>query len=188
MEETAVEQEPKATGEQASAEPVEKDLDALLNEFDEGTKPPEQKAEPKPEPEITEVLEFVRETQAEKAQADISEAVKIAKENEALSGVGDKVVRRYLEFEAMEDPRVKNAWLARKTNPQGWSQVLKGLGSKLASEIADPQLTADREAARNSVRGSSTQAPEEPKQLDNAHFDAMSDAEFQQEMRKHGYR
>ena len=199
MTDTAVVQEPKATEEPpkeaVSGEPVEPSLDEILNEWDEkdkGAAPEQTKPEEKkPDPQMSEVLDFVREAQAEKTQSDIAEAVKTTKDgNEALSVLGDTVVRRYLEFEAAEDPRVKNAWMARNTNPEGWNRVLKGLGDKLAKEIQaqpDQQLTNDREAARTSVRGSSTQAPPEER-MTNEHLNDMSDAEFRQEMAKHGYR
>jgi len=200
MTDTAVVQEPKATEEPpkeaVTAEPVEPSLDELLNEYEQGTeaKPEQKDAEPDkkaPDPQMSEVLDFVREAQAERTQSDIAKAVQTAKDgNEALSVLGDTVVRRYLEFEAAEDPRVQKAWVSRNSNPDGWNRVLKGLGDKLAKEIQaqpDQQLTNDREAARTSVRGSSTQAPPEEK-LDNAQLNSLSDAEFNQEMAKHGYR
>jgi len=200
MTDTAVVQEPKAAEEPpkeaVTDEPVEPSLDELLKEYEQGTeaKPEQKEAEPDKKapdhPQMSEVLDFVREAQAERTQSDISKAVQTAKDgNEALSVLGDTVVRRYLEFEAAEDPRVKNAWMARKSNPEGWNRVLKGLGDKLAKEIQaqpDPQLTNDREAAHASVRGSSTQAPPEEK-VTNEHLNEMSDAEFKREMRKHGF-
>lgn len=187
MTDTAVAQEPKAAPEAekpVEAEPVEQSLDDLLNEFDSGE--PEQKEE-KPEkrdPEIERLIQ--RET-----QRDIAEAVKSVKEShDVLKGRSDKLVHRYLEGEAAEDKRIQKAWIDREANPKAWSKVLKGLGEKMAKEfedVPDPQLTADRESARDAVRGSSTDTPPETK-ITNEDLDGLSDAEFRAKMREMGYR
>jgi hypothetical protein len=184
MEETAVEQEPKATEEKASVEPVEKSLDELLAEYDQGEAKPEQ--EPVQKESATEILDFVRSQkerekarEARESRDALVSAVSMVKETGV--SLSDKLIEARLHIEAQDDPRVAEAWLRRESNPGGWESVLKAVGKKIAGEMAtqpDPQLTADRDAVRDSVRGSSTQAPE-VKEVTNEDLDSMSDAEYE---------
>ena len=192
MTDTAVAQEPKAapkTDESVGTEPVEPSLDELLTEFDSAGPPEQKQAEsPKKADVSDELLDYIRSQQAKETQADISAAVEFVKKS-GVKGISDRLIESYLQTEAAGDKRIQEAWNQRQANPEGWSRVLKAVGKKIEGEIEpqpDAQLTNDREAARDAVRGSSTEAPPETK-MTNEHLNSLSDAEFKAEMRKHGF-
>ncbi len=201
MTDTAVAQEPKAapkTDESVGTEPVEKSMDDVLNEFtaeyDADAQAPEQiKADP-PKSDESETLRLLKSLdQREKAReqqedtADLSAAVKLVKDSGL--GIPSDLIEAAFHIEARKDKRFLDAFNQRKQNPEGWIRVAKAFGKKLAGKIEpqpDAQLTSDREAARDAVRGSSTETPSET-EMTNERLNPMSNVEFDAEMRKHGY-
>lgn len=188
-EENAVEETNGQSATGAAAAPTERedDLDQLLNEFDEGTKPKPEETKASPEPkkepdDLDDLRRFAKDYQQRELDREISATVKGMKDrNETLNGLSDAFVEARLNWEASKDPRLQSAWVNRHQNPQAWEKVLDGLGRKLSGEIAsrpDPQLTNDRDAARAAVRGTSTQPAEDPKPK-NSDMAKMSDAEFE---------
>lgn len=78
---------------------------------------------------------------------------------DALSRFDNGILEDALNGAAARDPRIGVAFSQRGTNPQGWNDVVAAVArdlSKRVSEAPDPQLSADREAARMSGRGNSS--------------------------------
>ena len=169
------------------------DLDSLLKEFETpatptdgngSDKPADGKGEKLTPDRLAKVVDFV-ETQANRTaaaevKADIDSAVATVKKNDGLKHLPDELVREMLEGSAAADSRLRNAWLQRHQNPGAWTKVLEGWATKKADafkQLADPKLTADREAVTAAVRG---QGATQTQQLDKSpqEVHAMSDQEF----------
>lgn len=174
-------------------EQVDADLGALLAEYaaepgseDTSVKTTSPKAEPGNVEGRLSALEdenkALRQEMADGAATTaLAETVsEIQNEHEALKGFDAYQIEGLLEAEAKRDTRITKAWLERQSSPDAWSKIRTALGKKLAKAItpqSDPQMVADQEAARASVRNSSTAAPKgEP--ADNAKLSEMSDAAF----------
>lgn len=165
---------------EANGEQVD-DLDSILSEFE-----PEPNPEPKPDPStmvegVKEAVGWIREQKeaeaAKQTQEDIDKAVEFITGEMVIS---QKLANGYLHQIAANDQRFMKAFTERHQNPGGWQKVLDGVKAEFAKEVneqPDAQLTADRDAARAAVQGTSTTSPD-PQPTSNADLNNMSDAEF----------
>lgn len=183
------------------------DLDELLSEYDEGTsksvskpdKGGDKKAKPEPKSEADgELLDQVKQLVAAQTQRerddhtrrfneDMSNVVKNVRGELDAGYFDDNLVRAWIDAQAMEHPKLADAWANRNDDPKRFQRVVDQLGrdfTKKYGTLPDKQLTEDREAVTAAVRGSSTKAPED-KAPDVA---KMSDAEYRAHVRKtYGY-
>lgn len=172
------------------------ELDKLLSEFEESEAKPkgeaaggEAKKEEKKDDDISEVRAWIKQQEARNARQELTGlASGMKKDHPGLSHLSEKRIVDLLEIEASNDKRIATAWLKRDQFPETWAQVVKTLGKKLEGEFSrapDPQLTADRDAARAAVSGRSTSAPSEERIKSGQGFGDMSDAEWAAYERKH---
>lgn len=151
------------------------DLNSLLAEYEEGTKP---QAEPKTEPEVrteTKVIQpdlskldpviryaeaAMQRDQRETFEKDVDAAVdKIAAE-ESFKGVPKHLVRRMTIAYAFDNKEFDKAFQNRAENPTAWENALKDAGGVLAEEVKDlpradetPDDRDDIAAAKATVDG-----------------------------------
>jgi hypothetical protein len=160
------------------------DLEALLKEHEEGTIPTSA-----PEKEETDqVVLLAKKVEAlERRDSDrdiqtgMTKTVTALKgEFETLDRLANYQVEGLLDAEARRDERIWKAFANRNSDPEGWNKIVSAVGQRMADSLMaqpDAQRAADQEAARASVRGTSTESPKgEP--LDTKKIAAMSDAEF----------
>lgn len=154
------------------------DLDSLLNEFSEATKPTEQ---PKVElNDVQEVVSYVQEERAAKAEqttkADIDAAVDSIADNLDIEVPSKRIIRGLLQDIASNDKAIQQAFAQRNENPQAWKAALKRATNEMKEELSvDQEATSDREALTSAVRSASTKQPEPQEEVD---LNSMSDQEF----------
>lgn len=175
----------KAVSDEADAQ----DLNTLLAEYDE-TSETEEKASVKPEPsdekeletklnKIDQVYKMMTddlETRTqEAATVELNSTVKSI--NEGL-GIDEKFVKAFLNMKASEDPRLKNAYLAKQSNPKIWAAIEVQLRNELrtfASGISDEDATDTHDAIVSSVLNSKSTSSVNTE----VKFSEMSDVEFE---------
>jgi len=183
----------------AAAEPDA--IDALLREFEEGTrgtapKPafnPDESARAANEA-FAEHFRAAKESLAidqrqaelqtaaqqlllEQHQRDLGEAVKEIRGGLDDRFFDDQFVTTWLDARASSDPRLQQTWLERGQNPRAARAAINKLASEFQerfSRMPDPVATEDREAVAQAVRGAGGKAPPEPP----PDFSRMSDAEL----------
>jgi len=160
--------------------PHEPSLQEMLSEF-ESSKPADtkqpQKAEERVAPPSTngasaeqddELREWVREQkkqkQAEATDKAVNDALSVMRESaDGLSDIPERVLRWAIYGEASTNPALVQAFALREQKPAIWQRALKELASSVEQELMskpDPKTTADREAARASVRGTTQTKPD----------------------------
>lgn len=143
-----------------------------------------------------EVRQWVRDQRAKQETEDfqkgISDAVSFLKEaDEALADIPDKIAIGILHGEAADNPAFAQAFAMRHRAPHLLQQALKEVANSVAKDLSskpDPKLTADREAARASVRGTSQTRPDQSddqKEFEKRISD-MSPADFAKWRMTHG--
>lgn len=159
------------------------DLDSLLSEFEEGTKPEPKKTQKRERPD--EVTQFVREIMAERQRkqvdTDIGNAVEAVAKSEAFKGVPKNLVRRMLISHAYDNPAFDQAFQKRGEDPAGWQAAVSKASEELSADIQDlPKVDArdDVEAAKATVEGTSSGKSESSDGPAVADLMNMSDAEF----------
>lgn len=179
---------PAAEG--ASAQNNVPDLDTLLSEFSDQTKP--QPAPTAPQPANNDqLLQLQREVEslkrsqiAAKEQTDLANVIKNLKGD---APVPDWAVRGWLSTVAEQNPAVNDIWNNRDSNPSAAKKLVASLKKQWDAEQAknkpvDAEATSDKMAVAAAVRGTSTKAPEEPKK----NYGAMNNSEFRAELAKYG--
>ena len=170
--------------------PVEKTettLDDLLNEFKD-TPQESPKAEPpkvealKPE-EIDDLRKFRDEQRMDRVRKEVTQTVESIREahKDVLGWMTNDWIEGRLDAEARKDPRIGKAFLERDRNPEAWAKVRQKLGERLAEEIKsrpNPQLTADRDAARAAVSGQTATQPSND--IDPKKFNSMTERELEE--------
>ncbi len=168
--------EPQAQAPNGNDARTDPSLDDLLNEYESGAPAAPADAAPVQQPadaqqtelhnEMRQAVAWInqqrQESDAKRIQDDLKSAADVVKGHIGDDTLSDKLVLNYINGAAGNDPRLLNAWAQRHADPQGWGRVLKGVSEELRTELAsrpDPDLTADRNAARNAV---STQAARRP--------------------------
>lgn len=169
------------------------DLDTALKSFDDATKS-KSPTPPAPTADVakTDTDDVIRRvSELEKAladrefQADIVPVIKTVRGDVPPEVYDDDDVRDWIDRQARNDPRLQQAWLNRKADPQGFSRVVKGLERKLAQKfekLPDKAATEDVAAVTAAMRGTSTKAPPEKA----PEYGKMSNNEFANEVRKLG--
>lgn len=151
------------------------DLDALLSEFTEETKPA-----PKTD-KVEEAVNWINEERIRKAEEDVKNDLKSAVKN-----IGDsldldvkpteRVIRGLLRDIAEDDPAIQKAFDQRHKNPQAWASAQKRAARLIKEELSiDQQATSDRNAITSAVKSASTKQPT-PEKAPN--LNSMSDREF----------
>src|ERR1041385_3004157 len=152
---------PEAT----SAQDTTPSLDALLQEFETTAKPaPAPVAAPAENPEVAELK---REFAEMKFQLEIEPIVKeVRLAGDIAPEISDKLLTKFLDAIAADDPKIARAWQIRRESPQVWERAKKevvktiGLFKKSASAV-DANATADTNAVAAALKGTSTKAPQE---------------------------
>lgn len=189
----------------------EDDLDTLLSQFDKkdgegadaGSKPQPKAPVPAAKPaqkddasssELHTMVQSLVQREEERRQAevkrqyeaDMTETVKSVRGS--VSGISDRLVRAWIEGMAEENPKLTNAWIARKDNPQAFNRVVEKLSRDFKKEFEkrpDANVTEDREAVAAAVRGASTETPK----AKDPEYKSMSDAQFAEDTyKKFGFR
>lgn len=161
----------------AASEPT---LKEMLEQFDKQA--PQQKSSqsddraapqstapaPKGSDDNAELIEWVRQKQEQEARDTTDKAVKDASSflreaDPVLADIPDRIAEGLLYAEANRNPDFAKAFALRHQSPAVWERALSDLAKSTASELGpkpDAKLTADREAARASIRGTSQTAPD----------------------------
>ena len=170
----------------------EDDLDKILAEFNEQTRPAEP-SEPEPTAGATndqtnaaaEVLAARDEIRNERFQRDMGATIKDVRGDLPNDLYDDDFMTSWIDAQAKKDPRLSKAWVNRNSNPQAFARVKAGLGREFAKrygKLPDKAVTEDREIVTAAVRVASTKAPE-GKAPDYA---KMSNSELDSEWQKFG--
>lgn len=174
----------KQTSEGKGAQGKGDDLDEILSEIaaesrtDEPPKKPEKAPDEgkKADPDLRELVKGIY---TRDARRDLKTAIGSMKEEaEPLKALPDSYIESLIGAEARRDRRIITAWNNRETDPETWDKVLPRLARKIANGLGgtvDEQLTKDREAVVESVRG---KTPGTGGGSDKVNLAAMSDAEF----------
>lgn len=171
----------------------EDDLESLLSEYDGGSAPekPEQGDDDKVDLETVhkELTEWRKEKARDEYQRDISGVVKGVRGDLDPEAFDDVLVEAWIDAEARKDPRLAKAWQDRKANPRQFDKVVSQLGRsfrKKFAQLPDRNLTEDREAVANAVRGASKQSPTNHDDIDTKKVAQMSDADFEKFVKEVG--
>ena len=177
----------------AGASPVDR-LAELLGEADaELAKTPSATPQPTSTPSqpavdqaandtLKELRAIRQETIAERTEADITKMIDgWQTSDDVLKGVDQGLIRALLNDEARSDPRLANAFLARKQNPGQWQRIETAIRQKVSQRLAgvpNAQITADRRAASLAGAGISATSPSATGPKAAAEVNRMSDSEF----------
>ena len=146
-------------------------LDALLAEFDQGTKPviTTQTVTPKDDPEIVSKVRnleaIATNWQKEQDRKAISETITSIRGDVPEELFDDDMIEGWLNALAVKDTRLAVAYANREQNPRAWKKVTADLKGKLADKfgnLPDRAATVDHELVAQSVRGASTKVAAEP--------------------------
>lgn len=175
--------QPGATVDNARAD----DLATILSSYEDETKPqpaPQPAPQPKAATPDPDTITRIAAWESRQESRDINDAVKtIRGEHDHVS---DRLIKGWLNAAAEDNPKLKDVFANRFTDPARWEKALGALTrefDKEQSKLPDKGATEDVLAVTAAVRGaSSTKAP--PDQAPN--YGAMTDAEFQKEKAKLG--
>jgi hypothetical protein len=167
------------------------DLDGLLSEFTEQTKPvtqpqtePQKAAAPAVDPDVKRKLDKLDDLLFKQEWNPVLGRIRGDIPAEVMS---DDELTDLMNGRAMRDVRLKNAWENRASNPAAWSKVEKALNAELTKKfqkLPDAATTEDVAAVTAAVRGASNKAP--PAQAPK--FGNMSNAEYRKYVKEnHGY-
>jgi hypothetical protein len=123
--------------------------------------------------ELRALRDTTRQQQSKQAVESVIKSVK----GEDLGHLDNDFVEYWLNKQAVQDPRIADAFAQRSRNPAGWSKMEAALGRRLAEQHGKPidsRATSTRVAVNSAVRGASTQTPAE----DAPDFASMSNADF----------
>lgn len=158
----------------------EPNLKEMLDEFDkqssqQKTSQPDDRAAPQStapksdgSADQDEILEWVRQKQEQEQRESTDKAVQEAtgflrEADPALADIPDRVAEGLLYAEASRNGDFARAFALRHQSPAVWDRALSELAKSVAADIGpkpDAKLTADREAARASVRGTTQTTPD----------------------------
>ena len=179
MEQTVVE-----TNEQespASEENSAQELDSLLNQYEQETKPAKDE-KPKQE-QVGQSDEVIARINQMEYERDMPKAVEMVRGDLDSEKYDYDLVETWIEKEAKLDRRISDAWINRKVNPTGFNKVMKALGKKFTEKYGEKTRVSGDEiesAVRNSTQTTSTPQSYEQKVA------GMTDHEFRQHKRELG--
>lgn len=155
--------------------------DPLLAEFDSAT----TRATPSIPQELLPVIKYAETQMVKEVKAEIDGEVKSAigflKSQEEFKDVPDRVARGYLESYAQENPSFKKAYDQRKSDPKGWQSAKEEAAKAWQEDMqgwGGRTVRSDVEAAKASVRGTSSAPPPPQRQKSTAELNKMSDHDF----------
>lgn len=186
---TETDDEAKPSPEESGAQD-EQDVDweKLLSEYDPKPAPSTPEANTNQNDDLRSEVEHLK-AQLESVQdrgnkADIADLISTVKGEMDLPAYA---VRGFIDEQAESDPRIREAFNQRDTNPTAYNKVVKALGKKFASENKsriDPAATEDSAAVDAALKGSQTTAPETPP----PDYSRLSNGEYRQKiMTEYGY-
>jgi hypothetical protein len=183
--------QPLAGAEGADARTNGSELDSLLNQYDQETRPsaPATPATPQPTPAAAAapatplpVDPTVYEVKRRLDHEDMSKLVTAIRGDLPDEVFDFDFVRAWVAGQAEKDTRLEKAWKGRFENPKAFEQVQAALGREFAKKMGklpDRQATEDREAVAAAVRGASRSPVETP-----PNYSSMPDGEFQKAKEK----
>ncbi len=172
-------------------------LDTLLKDFEEQTKPSTTAEPAKPEPVLSATDPNIQKLVAEEVGKGIAterhKAIvkqqydKLIDHIREETNLSPRVVKGWLEQLAVERPEISNLYFGAKTDAAR-EKVMASLVKEFRKEVTvtsiDQNATEDREAVAAAVRGSSTRAPEDKP----ANYANMNNGEAAADIKKkYGY-
>lgn len=173
----------KGTDDGSSAQ--EKDLDSILSqydqEFDQDTKPPEQK----PDDQVKYLQEQITHLSQKEVNADIDKAASdISEMLDAPVKPSRRIIKGFLNESAAEDPRIARAFQNRHRDPSSWSKILKGVAGNIEKEFdtVDQDLTESKNALTAAVQGKSqtSKSDDDDQKFMDRFFKACTDRQFEE--------
>ena len=176
---------PNDQTESDAADTGEQDIEAILKEYEQNQKPKEPekpKEEAQKDPELAEVLRFIKEQKEQKIKEDTDKSVEEAVK--AVFGdaeVPDQLKRDLIYGRFSQNERYLNVWRDRFSNPEAYNKLLAAMNKEISSAFKfDAAATTDREQVRAAVRQSQPASkPDFDEQINK-----MSDSEFDDWWRK----
>lgn len=162
-------------------------LDELLQEYETGTARQEEKPAPAETPKIdagivAQLESRLKAIESEKAsEANRRDFDAVVDEFAKDSPLPRTIVAGTINQLAIEDPKIATAFEKRFENPQAWAAAQKRLSKKyseLQKALPDKELSENREAVANAVRGHSKRAPEQD-DINTREIAEMSDSQFE---------
>ena len=175
--------DPAATAEQPGGPGAPGAADPHLAEWDRSRAAPAASTVPK---ELEPVIRFAEAKMVEEVKTTIEKEVATAIDtltsgNEEFKSIPKRVTRGYLEAWALDNPEFKAAYEKRKSNPKGWDGAMKAAAEGFAEDMkgfGGSSVRSDVEAAKASVRGTSTAPPPPQRTKSTPELNKMSDWEF----------
>jgi hypothetical protein len=170
---------PPAGSEAAGARTNGDDLDTLLNQYEQETRPAAPSpTEPKPAA-TTAPAAATQDTRFERFiyRQDMDKLIDTVRGDLPAEVFDNDLIESWVDTQARRDPRLQQAWINRHENPRQFEQVKSALGREFAKKMGklpDRQATEDREAVAAAVRGASRAPVDTP-----PNFAALNDADFQ---------
>ena len=159
------------------------DLDALLKEYETSARPPETQPEPKAAPQKTDSGAELSDVRQYIFNQDMEKTIGKVRGGLDPDYFDDKLVKGWINEQAIDDPRLATAWQQRYANPKQYQKVVDQLSQKFAKKYGkmhDREATENREVVAAAVRGASTKAPEH-KAPD---YSNMSNPEYRQKVKQ----
>jgi flagellar motility protein MotE (MotC chaperone) len=149
-------------GQSEGANSGDSDLNSLLNEYQEGTKPAVEKTVVQPDlSKLDPVIRFaeaeMQRTQRESIEKDVSAAVDRVAEAEKFQSLPKTLTRRMLVAYAFDNKDFDTAFNNREQNPAAWDAAIAKAQEELSSEVEGLNFASsdrdDIEAAKAAVDG-----------------------------------
>ena len=177
-----------AHGQTEGANSGDSDLNSLLEEYQEGTKPAVEKTVVQPDlSKLDPVIRFAEaemsRQQRESIDRDVNAAVDRVAEAEKFKDLPKTLTRRMLVAYAFDNKDFDTAFNNREQNPAAWDAAIAKAQEDLGAEVADLNITSsndrdDIEAAKAAVAGVVT----DPSDVDDgpsaAELSNMTDTEW----------
>lgn len=162
-------------------EPVEgRDINTILAEFeDKQNKPKEKPAEAggRMERALDNIERFTEQQTVKENVSSINETVEYILDGDDVKA-SSLVVKGMLNALADENPKINKAFQSRLEDPQAWEATKKWVKEKIAGELSDDSgISNDIEAAKASVAGQNTEAPDVP-EITNDDLNELGDIAF----------
>lgn len=171
------------------AESQDLDLDKILAEFEPKTvqaEPPKQTEQPKAGRKYSDeqIDAILSELESRETQSALGKAASVV--GEGLN-VSQDIIEGYIEVQARKDPRIAQAWMASRRNPDAWEKVLRGLNQKLVKELKGPDSSEGDSVRKKVVSAVKSASSKRPQVQDQASFvkkvQNMTDAELNAALR-----
>lgn len=164
------------------------DLDALLAEFDASTRTTTQPAlATESSTDMSVVLQRLHKLEVKEADSEVNALVTKLKASDELKGASDRLIRNYIEGEALRNPKLASAYANRHNDPKAWKSIEKGLAKAIADDLPKydavaSKVQSDRTAMIEATKTASL-SETKPAALN---FATMSHSEFREYERKMG--